>query len=428
VGVSRSEELFRRAQAVIPGGMNSPVRAFRSVGGSPLFFVSGKGAELTDADGNTYIDFIESWGPHILGHSHPRIIKALQTQAERATSFGAPTESEIELAELICDLVPSVEMVRLVNSGTEATMSAVRLARAYTHREKIIKFEGCYHGHGDSFLIKAGSGLMTLGVPSSPGVTEGTAKDTLSARYNDITSVQELIRDNENQIAAIIVEPIAGNMGVVPPKKDFLRSLRELCDENDIILIFDEVISGFRAALGGAQQLYNVMPDLTTLGKIIGGGLPVGAYGGKKELMQLVAPNGPVYQAGTLSGNPLAVAGGIETLKILRDENPYEALEAKGKSLEDSFNEIIQQNHIPARVNRVGSLLTLFFASEPVVDYDTALKCDTQKFAAFFHGMLDRGIYLPPSQFEAIFISAAHTQGQLEHTRIAAREALQSIR
>ncbi|HZV13058.1 MAG TPA: glutamate-1-semialdehyde 2,1-aminomutase [Candidatus Kapabacteria bacterium] len=428
MGVSRSEELFRRAQAVIPGGMNSPVRAFRSVGGSPLFFVSGKGAELTDADGNTYIDFIESWGPHILGHSHPRIIKALQTQAERATSFGAPTESEIELAELICDLVPSVEMVRLVNSGTEATMSAVRLARAYTHREKIIKFEGCYHGHGDSFLIKAGSGLMTLGVPSSPGVTEGTAKDTLSARYNDITSVQELIRDNENQIAAIIVEPIAGNMGVVPPKKDFLRSLRELCDENDIILIFDEVISGFRAALGGAQQLYNVMPDLTTLGKIIGGGLPVGAYGGKKELMQLVAPNGPVYQAGTLSGNPLAVAGGIETLKILRDENPYEALEAKGKSLEDSFNEIIQQNHIPARVNRVGSLLTLFFASEPVVDYDTALKCDTQKFAAFFHGMLDRGIYLPPSQFEAIFISAAHTQGQLEHTRIAAREALQSIR
>jgi glutamate-1-semialdehyde 2,1-aminomutase len=419
--------LFRRAQAVIPGGVNSPVRAFRSVGGSPLFFVSGKGAEFTDADGKTYIDYIGSWGPHILGHSHPRIINALQKQAERATSFGAPTESEIELAELICNIVPSVEMVRLVNSGTEATMSAVRLARAYTRRERIIKFEGCYHGHGDSFLIKAGSGLMTLGIPSSPGVTEGTAKDTLSARYNDIASVKELIKDNENQIAAIIVEPIAGNMGVVPPKKDFLESLRDLCDDNDIVLIFDEVISGFRASLGGAQQLYNVMPDLTTLGKIIGGGLPVGAYGGKKELMQMVAPSGPVYQAGTLSGNPLAVAGGIETLKLLRDENPYEALEAKGKFLEDALNEIVHQNHISARVNRAGSLLTLFFTSEPVVDYDTALKCDTQKFAAFFHGMLDRGIYLPPSQFEAIFISAAHTQEHLERTRIAAREVLQSL-
>ncbi len=422
-----SEKLYQRALRAIPGGVNSPVRAFRGVGGTPLFFTRGKGATITDADGNDYVDCIGSWGPHILGHSHPRIIEAIRTQAGIATSFGAPTELEIEIAELICNLVPSIELVRMVNSGTEATMSAVRLARAYTKREKIIKFSGCYHGHGDSFLINAGSGMLTMGVPSSQGVTAGTAQDTLTARYNDLDSVKSLLHNNSGVIAAIIVEPIAGNMGVVPPAEGFLTGLRDLCYAENVVLIFDEVISGFRAALGGAQELYNVMPDLTTLGKIIGGGLPVGAFGGKKEIMQLLAPDGPVYQAGTLSGNPLAVAAGIQTLKILHDENPYSSLEENGTFLEDSLNEIITLNGIPARINRVGSLLTVFFTDIPVTDYESATTSDTKSYAAYFHKMLAHGVYLPPSQYEAMFISTAHTPQQLEQIISAARSSIPSV-
>lgn len=423
----KSKALFERAKRRIPGGVNSPVRAFRGVGGSPLFMEKASGAYLWDADGNKFIDYVGSWGPFLLGHQHPKVKEAIIRQAEKATSFGAPTELESELAELVCELVPSVEMVRMVNSGTEATMSAIRLARAYTKRDKIIKFEGCYHGHGDSFLIKAGSGALTLGVPDSPGITPGTSQDTLNARFNDIQSVHDLVKANPEQVAAVIIEPIGGNMGVVPPQPGFLEQLRDLCTAEGIVLIFDEVMTGFRVALGGAQSLYNITPDLTTLGKIIGGGLPVGAYGGKRELMEMVAPSGPVYQAGTLSGNPLAMAAGIATLRILRDEDPYPALEKKSSGLEASFAKNILDLGIKAVQTRVGSMLCLFFTDREVIDYDTAISSNKETYAKYFHGMLEAGIYLAPSQFEAMFVSYAHSQEDLERTVAAQRRVFESI-
>ena len=425
--ITKSGSLFERAKKSIPGGVNSPVRAFRGVGGTPIFMERAQGAYIWDADGNKYIDYVGSWGPFILGHSHPAVIQAIIKQSEKATSFGAPTELETELAELVTQLVPSIEMVRMVNSGTEATMSAIRLARAYTNREKIIKFEGCYHGHGDSFLIKAGSGVMTLGAPDSPGVTKGTAIDTLNARYNDIESVKKLIDANPNQVAAIIVEPIGGNMGVVPPRGNFLKDLREICTKEKIVLIFDEVMTGFRVALGGAQSLYNVTPDLTTLGKIIGGGLPVGAYGGKREIMKMVSPSGPVYQAGTLSGNPLAMAAGIATLKILRDENPYPALEKKAAYFAEACAKNIKEFSIKATQTRVGSMMCLFFTDREVTDFDSAVTSNKEQYAKYFHSMLDSGIYLAPSQFEAMFLSAAHSDEDIERTIESNRSAFQSL-
>lgn len=423
-----SEQLFERAKKIIPGGVNSPVRAFRGVGGTPVFMTHAQGANIFDADGNKYIDYVGSWGPFILGHQHPAVKEAIVKQAESATSFGAPTELEIELAELVSSLMPSIELVRMVNSGTEATMSAIRLARAYTGCDKIIKFEGCYHGHGDSFLIKAGSGALTLGAPDSPGVTEGVAKDTLNARYNDIESVKALVTANDKQIACIIVEPIGGNMGVVPPIDNFLGKLRELCTKEGIVLIFDEVMTGFRVGLGGAQSVYNVVPDLTTLGKIIGGGLPVGAYGGKREIMSMVSPSGPVYQAGTLSGNPLAMSAGLATLKILRDENPYPALEKKSAYLADSFAKNIADFSIKATQTRVGSMMCMFFTDKTVIDYDSAVSSDKQMYGKYFHSMLSSGIYLAPSQFEAMFVSVAHTDDDIEETIAAQRKAFEMLR
>ncbi len=426
LNLNKSKELFERAKKVIPGGVNSPVRAFNSVGGTPAFVTRGEGAYMTDVDGNTYIDYVGSWGPFIVGHAHPRVVAAIEkTMKVHGTSFGAPTELEIELAELITKIVPSIEMVRMVNSGTEATMSAIRLARGYTKREKIIKFEGCYHGHGDSFLIKAGSGALTLGAPSSPGVTEGTAKDTLNATYNDIESVRELVESNKGNVAAIIIEAVGGNMGVVPSKKEFLVALRELCDKEGIVLIFDEVMTGFRVALGGAQEVYGITPDLTTLGKIIGGGLPVGAYGGKKEIMECISPVGTVYQAGTLSGNPLAMSAGLETLKILSEENPYPELEKKAVMVEEGFKNNLQKLGLNLCQTRVGSMSCLFFTDKDVVDFETANSSDTQKFAAYFNGMLERGIYLACSQFEAMFISTKHTEEDLQKTIDANYESLE---
>jgi glutamate-1-semialdehyde 2,1-aminomutase len=421
----RSDELFAQALTLIPGGVNSPVRAFRSVGRSPLFITRASGARMWDADGNEFIDYVGSWGPMILGHAHPRVLQALQRALGAGTSFGAPTELEVAMAELICSMVPSLDMVRMVNSGTEATMSAIRLARAFTRRECIIKFEGCYHGHGDSFLIKAGSGAMTLSVPDSPGVPAGVAAATLTATYNDVDSVKEAAAAHPGNVAAVIVEPVVGNMGCVPPAPGFLRDLRQFCSREGIILIFDEVMTGFRLAPGGAQELYRVTPDLTTLGKIIGGGLPVGAYGGRREIMQMVAPSGPMYQAGTLSGNPLAMTAGFETLTVLR-ENPglYAALEEKSLRLANGIAEAVHGLGLPVTQNRVGSMSTLFFTPANVVNYATALSADTGKFGAYFRAMLDRGIYCAPSQFEAAFVSAAHTDEDITRTIEASREAL----
>ena len=424
MNTSNSHALFLRAQRSIPGGVNSPVRAFRSVGIDPIFLKRGEDAHVWDADGNKYIDYVGSWGPLILGHSHPKVVEAIQKQASIATSFGAPTELEIELAELVKELMPSIDLLRMTSSGTEATMSALRLARGFTGREKIIKFEGCYHGHGDSFLIKAGSGALTLGAQSSPGVTQGTAKDTMNANFNDLPSVENLISANRGEIAAIIVEPVAGNMGVVPPLPGFLQGLRNICDRENIILIFDEVMTGFRVALGGAQALYNVRPDLTTLGKIIGGGLPVGAFGGKREIMEILSPIGPVYQAGTLSGNPLAMVAGLATLRMLRDENPYPELERKSAILEKGFGENMRAANAKATQTRVGSMLCLFFTNRDVTDYESATTSDTTAFAPYFRAMLDRGIYLAPSQFEAMFVSMAHSDEDLERTVEANRNAL----
>jgi len=413
----RSDKLFARAQAVIPGGVNSPVRAFNAVGRAPLFIKRGKGSYVWDADGNKFLDYVGSWGPMILGHAHPRILKAVREAAKHGTSFGAPTELEVKMAELITRIVPSVEVVRMVNSGTEATMSAIRLARAFTGREKIIKFEGCYHGHGDSFLIKAGSGAMTLGVPDSPGVPAGVAGGTLTAPFNDLERVQRLVQQFSGEVAAVIVEPVVGNMGCVPPKPGFLEGLRTLCDEQRIILIFDEVMTGFRLALGGAQELFGVTPDLTTLGKIIGGGLPVGAYGGKKEIMSLVAPSGPMYQAGTLSGNPLAMAAGFEMLSILSGRKSlYRELEKRSAALERGIRESLRKLGLNLTFNRVGSMFTLFFTQKEVTDYPSAKSSDTERFGRHFNAMLEQGIYLPPSQFEAAFLSTSHSDSDIEKT------------
>ncbi|MFC1556395.1 glutamate-1-semialdehyde 2,1-aminomutase [candidate division KSB1 bacterium] len=421
---SRSSHHFGEAQKYLVGGVNSPVRAFRSVGGDPLFIKAANGSKIVDADDNKYIDYVGSWGPMILGHAHPRVIANISAIAQNGTSFGAPTELETKLANLIVDIVPSIEKVRMVNSGTEATMSAVRLARGSTGRDKIIKFDGCYHGHGDSFLIKAGSGALTLGIPGNPGVTEGTAKDTLVAQYNDLGSVEAIFRANKDTIAAVIVEPVAGNAGVIPPKDGFLQGLRDLCDTSGALLIFDEVMTGFRVALGGAQELYDVTPDLTTLGKIIGGGLPVGAYGGKADIMSKVAPEGDVYQAGTLSGNPLAMTAGLSTLAILQKGDPYAHLEKMGALLENGIRKCSETHGVPFQFNRVGSMMSLFFTETPVTDLDSAMQGDTVLFGKYFHAMLGEGIYLAPSAFEAWFISMAHTDMDIKKTIDAHHSAM----
>ncbi len=423
-----SRKLFERARATIPGGVNSPVRAFGSVGGDPLFIVRADGPRVTDADGNTYLDFVGSWGPMLLGHNQEGIRRAVYEALKLGTSFGAPTTREIELAELVAELVPSVEVVRLVNSGTEATMSAVRLARAATGRSKIVKFRGGYHGHADAFLVEAGSGAATLGVPSSPGVTPGSARDTLVAEYNDLASVRAHFDANSHEIACVIVEPVAGNMGCVPPVDGFLEGLRNICTRAGAVLVFDEVMTGFRVALGGAQERYGVMPDLTTLGKVIGGGLPVGAYGGREDLMRQVAPDGPVYQAGTLSGNPLATAAGTAALTFLKD-NPgvFATLEERGKQLEEGIRGIIGRKDYPLYWTRVGSMASLFFTRGPVRDWPSAERLDRDAFRGFFWGMLDRGFYLAPSPFEALFLSLAHSEGDIEDTVSAVEEVLVDV-
>jgi glutamate-1-semialdehyde 2,1-aminomutase len=425
---SKSHKLFEEAKKFIPGGVNSPVRAFKSVGGDPLFIARGEGSKIYDVDGNSFIEYIGSWGPHLFGHNPSFIIEALESAIKNGTSFGAPTSLEVEMAKLITELVPSIEMVRMVNSGTEATMSAVRAARGFTGREKFIKFEGCYHGHADFFLIKAGSGALTLGIPTSPGVTKGNAADTLIADYNDINSVKKLIDANKKEIAAIIIEPVAGNMGVVKASNEFLSSLRKICDEENIVLIFDEVMTGFRVAKGGAQEIVGITPDLTTFGKIIGGGLPVGGFGGKKEIMQMIAPAGPVYQAGTLSGNPLAMAAGYAALKHIQD-NPavYNELESKGKILEDGFKNNLKKLGKKFALNRVSSMSCMFFTEQPVNDFKTAITSDTELYGKYFHGMLERGIYLAPAQFEAVFISTAHSNDDLEKTIAAHYDTLKAI-
>jgi glutamate-1-semialdehyde 2,1-aminomutase len=423
----RSEKLFAASSRILPGGVDSPVRAFRAVGATPLFITRGRGAILEDADGHKYIDYVMSWGPLIHGHAPKRLLKVLAETAARGTSFGAPTELETRLAHRVAMLMPSIERIRFVSSGTEAAMSAARVARAATGRDKIIKFEGCYHGHADAFLVKAGSGAMTLGVPTSPGVAAAAAADTLLARYNDLDSVERVLADAGGQVAAVFVEPIAGNMGLVPPRPGFLEGLRALCDSTGTLLVFDEVISGFRAAAGGAQQVFGVRADLTCLGKIIGGGLPVGAYGGRMDLMELVAPAGPVYQAGTLSGNPLAMAAGLWALQEL-SASLYKHLARLGAALAGGLADAARSAGVPLQVNGFGSLVTPFFTDKPVRDYESALTADTTAYARFFRGMLARGIYVPPSQFEAWFLSAAHTPGDVTKTVKAARAVFKEVR
>jgi glutamate-1-semialdehyde 2,1-aminomutase len=420
---STSESLHQRAKSLMPGGVNSPVRAFKGVGGTPVYFKSGQGAWLTDVDGNRYIDFIGSWGPMILGHAPKPVIDAIVSAAYRGTSFGAPHEGEVRIAEKVRAMVPSMEVLRLVNSGTEATAAALRLARGATGRPLILKFEGCYHGATDSLLVKAGSGVETLGLPDSPGVPVELAKLTLTAPFNDLGAVEQLIAAHPGQIAGMILEPVVGNMGLFAPKPGYLQGLRALCDKHGILLILDEVMTGFRLAPGGAQALYGVKPDLSTFGKVIGGGLPVGAYGGRADLMRHIAPDGPIYQAGTLSGNPLAVAAGLAALEALVPE-VYETLEKTSAAIEAGLRDAAAKAGIPVQLNRVGSMWTLFFSETPVFDYASAKKADTKKFATFFHAMLDRGIYLPPSQFEAAFVSAAHGPDEVRLTIEAARESL----
>ena len=426
--MNNSELLFERAQLFIPGGVNSPVRAFRSVGGTPLFFKSAKGSILTDVDDKNYIDYIGSWGPMILGHCHDPIVETLKKATENTTSFGAPTELEADIAELICEMVPAVEKVRMTNSGTEACMSAIRVARGYTNKEKFIKFEGNYHGHADAFLIKAGSGAITLGVPNSPGVTKGTAQDTLLAPYNDLSAVKKIIEDNPNQIAAIILEPVAGNMGCIPPKKGFLEGLRSLCNEHDIVLIFDEVMTGFRLSKGGASEYYGVTPDMVTLGKIIGGGLPVGAFGGKKEIMDMVAPVGPVYQAGTLSGNPIAMSCGYTLLKEL-NENPsiYSQLEENTAYFEKELRRVFDNKNLRYTINRVGSMISFHFDIDEVNNFDDACNANADLFKTLFHGVLKRGVYFAPSAFESLFLSTTHNKELLDTTIVAIEETLEEI-
>lgn len=418
-------QLFEQAKKIIPGGVNSPVRAFGPVGGTPVFMDRADGACLWDVQGKQYIDYVGSWGPCILGHKPGKVIRAIKEAADKGTSFGTATAAEIDLAEKVIKLMPNIEMVRLVNSGTEATMSALRLARAFTKRDKIIKCAGCYHGHADSFLVKAGSGATTLGTPTSPGVTAATAADTLLAQFNDIDSVKQLISAHFDTIAAIIVEPVIGNAGVIPPLNGFLAKLRDITRENNILMIMDEVMTGFRVAPGGAQQLYNIKPDLTTLGKIIGGGMPIGAFGGRRDIMSMLAPAGPVYQAGTLSGNPLAVAAGLATLDELSSDT-YETLERRATQLEKGIRDNLARLSLPFQYQRVGSMACLFFTDRAVRDYDDALTCDTKAFASYYHSMLAEGIYLPPSQFEAFFISTAHTEEDIKVTITANYNALQT--
>jgi glutamate-1-semialdehyde 2,1-aminomutase len=425
--MTHSEELFNRALKVIPGGVNSPVRAFRAVGGKPLFIERGDGSRIWDVDGREYIDYVGSWGPLLFGHRSPEVLNALLEALKTGATFGAPTRQEVELAELICQLVPSVEVVRLVNSGTEATMSAIRLARGHTGRDRIIKFDGCYHGHGDSLLVKAGSGVATLGLPDSPGVPQVLAGLTTVLPFNDVRSIQDEFERRGREIACVIIEPVAGNMGCVEPIPGYLELIRDLTRRSGTILIFDEVMTGFRVALGGAQERYGVLPDLTTMGKVIGGGLPVGAYGGEAEIMNRVAPAGPVYQAGTLSGNPLAVAAGLATLKRLQAENPFAKLESMGKQLETGLLEAARNSAHAVRLNRVGSMFTLFFTGSPVTDFASAKTSDTQQFNAFFHAMLDHGVYMPPSQFETSFLSVVHSAADIDRTIEAARQAFAAI-
>jgi glutamate-1-semialdehyde 2,1-aminomutase len=419
---TQSQLLFDQARRLMPGGVNSPVRAFRSVGGTPVFIDQAKGAYLWDVDGNKYIDYVGSWGPMILGHAHPTVVDRLKTLAERGTSYGAPTLLESELAELVIQAVPSIEMVRFVNSGTEAVMSAIRLARAYTGRDRIVKFTGCYHGHSDDLLVKAGSGALTLGIPDSPGVPQGATENTLLADFNNLASVDALFQQFPDSIAAILVEPVAGNMGCIPPEPGFLQGLRNLADQYHALLIFDEVMTGFRVAYGGAQQLYGVLPDITTLGKIVGGGLPVGAYGASQDIMNTVAPAGPMYQAGTLSGNPLAMGAGIETLLLLQEEGVYETLEANTTRLMSGLASVAQEKGLSVTTTQVGSMFTLFFAEHTIRNYDDVLKSDKERFNRFFHGMLKQGVYLAPSAFEAGFVSLAHTEADIDQTINAFRQ------
>ena len=423
----RSSFLFQQAQAVIPGGVNSPVRAFKSVGADPLFIKKASGCHIYDEDNNDYVDYVGSWGPMIVGHCHPDIISAVQTTMASGASFGAPTERETILANMVIDAVPSIEMVRMVRSGTEATMSAIRLARGYTGRDKIIKFSGCYHGHADSLLVKAGSGAATFGVPDSPGVPAEVAKLTLTAEFNSLDSVNALIAQNKDSSACMIVEPVAGNMGTVPPRDGFLEGLRDLCTNEGIILIFDEVMSGFRVSYGGAQELFGVTPDMTTLGKIIGGGLPVGAFGGKREIMEKLSPSGGVYQAGTLSGNPLAMSAGIATLNILKQPGFYKALEEKSRAVAEGLSRAAKEAGYPIYSTRVGSMFCAFFSKNDVFDWPSASKCDTTAFAKYFLAMLDEGVYLAPSQFETAFVSAAHSDSDIDKTIAAAAKCFKLI-
>jgi glutamate-1-semialdehyde 2,1-aminomutase len=423
---SRNQTLFEQSQRRIPGGVNSPVRAFRSVGGTPIFFKKGKGSRLWDEDDKEYIDYIGSWGPMILGHAHPEVIAAVQQTAENSLSFGAPTARELEMAELICQMVPSIQQVRLVSSGTEATMSAIRLARGYTGRQKIVKFEGCYHGHADALLVKAGSGLLTFGTPSSAGVPPEVAAHTLTLPYNDSASLQQLFAEIGEQIACVIVEPVAGNMNLITPVDGFLQTLRKLCTASGAVLIFDEVMTGFRVAQGGAQQLYGVSPDLTTLGKVIGGGLPVGAFGGKKEIMQCLAPLGPVYQAGTLSGNPVAVAAGIATLQLIQQDGFHARLSATTKALTDGLSQVAAEAGVAFSAQAVGGMFGIYFSAQVPTSFADVMQSDREAFNRFFHAMLDAGIYLAPSAFEAGFVSAAHSQQDIQQTIEAARAYFQS--
>ncbi len=423
-----NHDLFDQAQQHIPGGVNSPVRAFKGVGGDPVFFRGGKGAWVTDAEGKKYVDYIGSWGPMIVGHAHPDVINAVQKAVENGLGFGAPTEIETTMAEEVCKLVPSMDLVRMVSSGTEATMSAIRLARGYTGRDKIVKFEGCYHGHADSLLVKAGSGALTLGVPSSAGVPESLAEHTLTLRYNDLESVRECFDQVGEYIACIIVEPVAGNMNCIPPVEGFLEGLREICDESGAVLIFDEVMTGFRVSLGGAQSYYNVTPDLTTLGKVVGGGLPVGAFGGKREVMEHIAPLGPVYQAGTLSGNPISMAAGLATLKLIQAEGFHDKLSATTEKLAIGLKQLADEAGIPMSTSHVGGMFGLFFTDDDKVDfYEQVANSDQDRFKKFFHGMLEQGVYLAPSAFEAGFVSIEHGDTEIEHTLNAAKKVFATL-